>query len=88
MDTQMEFIQIWASACQKLVDDLVRHIETDGMEKAIDWWVAYNVDRVKKMEATPITSWADGFARDVVVVGSAYVDLMLRYGVFNDDTTD
>lgn len=88
MDAQLEFIQLWARTCQIMYDDLIFHIEADGMDKAIEWWINANIKRVERMDATPIVDEHDDFARDIVTVGAAYVDLMLRYGVFDDDATE
>jgi hypothetical protein len=88
MDAQLEFLQIWASACQVMADAYVEHLIKDGEEKAWEWWCESNADRMNKMQATPVVNDYDDFARNLVAVGSFYVDLMIRFGVFDGKSTD
>lgn len=88
MNAQIEFLQIWAAACQPLIDALMARIAEVGLRDAsIEYAAAANSFALNNPQIS-LGNEEKELARDMILVAYAYIDLMGRYGVFIDDTDD
>jgi len=84
MDKQMQFLHFWAHACHELFNWIVKCREEHGDEKAHAIWVAKCTNFVLPDDKLEALSDEDDFAYWVVVIAQMYMDLMWRFGVFDD----
>jgi hypothetical protein len=88
MDRQLEFLQVWASACQPIVTMLFDDIKAMGFEAAHIRFMHRCEDFLKTDHELSVMGEQESFAYWMVVVAHMYIDLMARYGVFDDDPRD
>ena len=88
MDVQMYFLQKWAMCCENVVDRVTADIEEYGFEAGYQKFIDRNIAYMNKHKTRSKAGSNEEFAEDMFMCALLYVDLLIRFGVFSDDTTD
>jgi len=85
MDKQTEFLGLWADLCSVMIAWYVGQVEDYGPSLAREKWkikMAHALNNPPKLKYDALT-WA--FSVDMTTCATRYVDLLIRYGVFDNE---
>lgn len=85
MDAQMEFLMLWASTCQPMVEWVIENRPKHTREHFYGLWAKKNATWIDENPVDEAWDATELFAHDIVGVAALYVDLMIRWGCFDDD---
>lgn len=86
MDTQLDFLELWAHACEQFVDWFVDTQAEVGKKEAMRRYHVKTQNFLNEHDLdTPVEPMED-FARHLTVCALHYVALMISYGVFDEQS--
>jgi hypothetical protein len=85
MDKQLEFLMHLQYACQPLVEYFVETQDKYGTQQARMMWADRNNAYMEKTYPVGTTTLGDDLVRDIFLCACIYVDLLIRWGVFEAD---
>ncbi len=87
-DPQIDFIQVWAVPCQAAIDWYIDVRDRYGDERAKQIWVDHCIEIMERDRLIINLDQTQELAMDLCHVATMYIDLMIRFGVFDGDTTN
>lgn len=87
MDLQMEFLNMWANVCQPMIEWYVDQVEQVGPKEAFRRWNVKNENYFKENMFREGGTDQERYAWDVFSAATLYVDLLIRWGCFDDAKT-
>lgn len=87
-DAQLKFIQVWSVPCQAAIDWYIDVRDRFGDERAKEIWVNHCIEIFERDKHILFQDRTQELALDLCHVATMYIDLMIRFGVFDGNAAN